>query len=110
MTIISEALMFSRARAAEITEYYPFGGIRLNQQATSFGEQRRFAEHEYDSGTGRAYMDARYQNGSRANFPLRSPSFLDLGSPNLANGVQQGTLLVNPAAVGLSGCRRLPEP
>lgn len=42
-------------------DYYPFGGVRLNQQATSFGEQRRFTGHEFDTGTGLNYMDARYE-------------------------------------------------
>jgi hypothetical protein len=42
---------------AEVIEYYPFGGIRVNQQATStLGEQRRFTGHEFDAGTGLNYM------------------------------------------------------
>lgn len=28
------------ATVAEVLDYYPFGGIRRNQQATSFGERR----------------------------------------------------------------------
>jgi hypothetical protein len=46
---------------AEVLDYYPFGGVRLNQQATSFGEQYRFTGHEFDIGTGLNYMDARYE-------------------------------------------------
>jgi hypothetical protein len=47
----------------EVLEYYPFGGIRVNQQASSVGEQRRFTGHEFDTGTGLNYMDARYMKG-----------------------------------------------
>jgi RHS repeat-associated protein len=86
----------------ETLDYYPFGGTRLDNTSSYGGEKRKFAGHEYDSGTGLTYMDARYQNGTRGNFISEDPSFLDLGSPNLGNDVQQSTLLANPATVGLS--------
>jgi hypothetical protein len=46
---------------AEGLAYYPFGGMRFDHRATTFGEQRRFTGHEFDQGTGLNYMDARYQ-------------------------------------------------
>ncbi|QQR60572.1 hypothetical protein IPH19_04145 [Candidatus Uhrbacteria bacterium] len=47
----------------EATDYYPYGGIRVDEQ-TGFNEQRKFAGHEYDGDTGLSYMQARYYNGS----------------------------------------------
>jgi hypothetical protein len=41
-----------------VVDYYPFGGIRVNQQATStLGEQRRFTGHEFDTGTENARLN-----------------------------------------------------
>jgi uncharacterized protein RhaS with RHS repeats len=55
-SVISDA----SANVAQVLEYYPFGGTRLDQQTSSFGEQRRADGHEFDTGTGLLYEDARY--------------------------------------------------
>ena len=66
---------------ADVIEYYPFGGIRLNQQVTSFGEQRRFTGHEFDPGTGLNYMDARYEGPSLGRFLSEDAAINNLGTP-----------------------------
>jgi RHS repeat-associated protein len=63
---------------AEVLDYYPFGGIRVNQQATStLGEQRRFTGHEFDAGTGLNYMDARYEGPNLSRFLSENPNFIN---------------------------------
>jgi RHS repeat-associated protein len=95
---------------AEVIEYYPFGGIRLDQRATStpFGEQRRFTGHEFDGGTGLNYMDARYEGPTLSRFLSEDPNFVSVGAstwesnvgtdPTLAGFVSSGntTYLGNP--------------
>ena len=77
----------------EVIEYYPFGGIRLNQQAASFGEQRRFTGHEFDAGTGLNYMDARYEGPNLARFLSEEPYFLAIGSAEFAKQYPSAALI-----------------
>lgn len=63
----------------ETTDYYPFGGIRLDEKEGSFNEQRKFTGHEYDAETGLNYMGARYQSGAVGRFMSEDQSFLLLG-------------------------------
>jgi RHS repeat-associated protein len=65
-----------------VIEYYPFGGTRLDDQTAAFGEQRRFTGHEFDTGTGLNYMDARYEGPNLARFLSQDPSFITASSPD----------------------------
>ena len=73
---------------AEVIEYYPFGGIRFDQRATStaFGEQRRFTGHEFDQGTGLNYMDARYEGPTLSRFLSQDRILHRLCFPGLGHG------------------------
>jgi RHS repeat-associated protein len=75
---------------AEVIEYYPFGGIRMDQRATStpFGEQRRFTSHEFDAGTGLNYMDARYEGPTLGRFLSEDPNFITAGAPDWVTGIK----------------------
>jgi hypothetical protein len=47
--VISDA----NANVAQVLEYYPFGGTRLDQRPdNTLNEQRRSDGHEFDAGTG----------------------------------------------------------
>src|SRR5215831_3141963 len=59
---------------SQVIEYYPFGGTRLDDQTAAFGEQRRFTGHEFDTGTGLNYMNARYQDPVRGQFISEDPA------------------------------------
>src|SRR5215831_16775139 len=84
---------------AEVLDYYPFGGIRVNQQATStLGEQRRFTGHEFDAGTGLNYMDARYEGPNLSRFLSEDPNFLNAGAPDWVTGMP-----AHPTYAGLTG-------
>ncbi|MEN9558319.1 MAG: hypothetical protein RL141_688, partial [Candidatus Parcubacteria bacterium] len=63
----------------ELMDYYPFGGIRLDQKTTAFSEQRKYIGQEYDAATDLTYMNARYQSGKGGRFVSQDPSFLDIG-------------------------------
>jgi hypothetical protein len=54
-------------------------------------------------------MNARYQDPVRGQFLSEDPSFLDLGTPNLAGDVQESSLVSNPNYVGLSNFMQLPQ-
>ena len=85
---------------AEVIEYYPFGGIRFDQRAssTSFGEQRRFTGHEFDAGTGLNYMDARYEGPNLSRFLSEDPNFINAGAPDWVTGMP-----ADPTYAGLTG-------
>jgi RHS repeat-associated protein len=71
--------------------YHPFGEIRLNHQAGSFDEQRKFTGHLHDDETDLEFMEARYYNATWGRFLRQDPVFLELGSnPDLSK------LLVDP--------------
>jgi len=61
----------------ELTDYYPYGAVRLDDRLGS-NEQRKFAGHEYDSSTGLSYMGARYYDAGYGRFLSQDPAFLGL--------------------------------
>ncbi len=64
----------------QLLDYYPFGEVRLNEQATGFNEQKQFIGQEYDADTGLNYLNARYYGGDRGQFISQDPMFLLIGS------------------------------
>jgi RHS repeat-associated protein len=71
-SVISDA----SANVAEVMEYYPFGGTRFDQRSGSFAEQRRADGHEFDSGTGLLYEDARYLGPTLSRFLSEDPALI----------------------------------
>ncbi len=63
----------------ELMDYYPYGDIRLDEKASTFSEQRKFAGHEYDTDTSLSYMNARYYNGKIGRFVSQDSAFLLIG-------------------------------
>ncbi len=59
----------------QLLDYFPFGDIRLNEQSSSFNEQRKFGGHYYDTETELIYMGARYYNGKGGRFLSQDPMF-----------------------------------
>ncbi len=86
----------------ELMDYYPYGDIQLDEKASTFSEQRKFAGHEYDVDTGLSYMNARYYNGKVGRFVSEDPSFLsvtsDLTNPQDWNSYSyaRNNPLINP--------------
>ncbi|MFA6306294.1 MAG: FG-GAP-like repeat-containing protein [Patescibacteria group bacterium] len=63
----------------QLLDYYPFGGIRLNEKESDFDEARKFTGHEYDAETGLNYMIARYQNPAIGRFVSQDKLVNDIG-------------------------------
>ncbi|WP_179293933.1 LamG-like jellyroll fold domain-containing protein [Candidatus Methanoperedens nitratireducens] len=63
----------------ELMDYYPYGDIRLDEKASTFSEQRKYAGHEYDADTGLSYMNARYYEASTGRFISQDPAYLAVG-------------------------------
>jgi hypothetical protein len=55
----ANVLSDANANVAEVLEYYPLDGIRLDDRTATLGYQRRFTGHEFDTGTGLNYMNSR---------------------------------------------------
>lgn len=76
----SSVISNSSGQIEELTDYYPFGDIRLEENRGAFTEQRKFTGHELDAETGLTYMDARYYSAPLARFTSQDPIFLEVGS------------------------------
>ena len=90
----SNVVTSSTGTQEELTDYFPFGAIRLDEKVSTFSEQRKFTGQEYDVDTGLSYMNARYYNGTIGRFISEDP-FEIVG----LQMVDQGsfiTYLVNP--------------
>ena len=69
---------------AEVSDYYPFGSLRIDDRASSFTEQRKFTGHEYDSRVGLVYAGARHYDGARGQFLSQDPAHLAAGDAQFA--------------------------
>jgi len=84
---------------SQVLSYYPYGAIRLNQQAGSFNQRRQYIGQVYDAATLLSYLNSRYYSGMQGQFISEDPSFLATGNPNKVQqltGQDQATLLSNP--------------
>jgi len=59
----------------ELLDYYPYGGMRLDNKYAGYTEQRKYAGHEFDTDTGLSYMEARYYNAGMGKFISQDPMF-----------------------------------
>jgi len=75
----------------QLLDYYPFGGIRLDEKTGTFDEQRKFTGHEFDEDTNLHYYVQRYYNQDIGRFTSQDPVFL-----NLAVDQRTGRVLENP--------------
>ncbi|MFZ2594016.1 MAG: RHS repeat-associated core domain-containing protein [Minisyncoccia bacterium] len=71
-------------------DYYPYGDIRQNTNATSFDIQRKYIGELYDDTAQLSYLNARYYNPSTGQFVSQDPVFWELGlTKDGAQAVQQ---------------------
>jgi filamentous hemagglutinin len=74
----------------ETLDYFPFGSVRID--SGTYGDQRKFAGHEYDTDTQLSYQDARYYDGSRGQFLSEDPAFLAIGDPGQFKSIAQQSM------------------
>jgi RHS repeat-associated protein len=75
----SNVVINSTGALEELMDYYSYGGIRLDEKAGSFSEQRKYAGHELDVDTGLSYMNARYYSGKIGRFVSQDSVSLAMG-------------------------------
>jgi RHS repeat-associated protein len=99
-SVISDA----NANVAQVLEYYPFGGTRLDQRPdNTFNEQRRSDGHEFDTGTGLLYEDARYLGPTLSRFLSEDPSFLAIGDSSFSQMAPASSFTQPDVLPGLEG-------
>ncbi|MBI3020361.1 MAG: hypothetical protein HYY60_03500 [Parcubacteria group bacterium] len=62
----------------ESSDFYPFGGLRVNTTETGFIEQRKHTGNEYDSESNLTYGEARYRNQDVGKWFSVDPAVLNL--------------------------------
>jgi len=79
----SSIITDSTGAIVETMDYFPFGGIRIDNKTSEFSEQRKYIGQEYDAETGLNYLNARYYNAATGRFISEDPVFL--GDPSKQN-------------------------
>lgn len=74
----SNVITNSNQTIDELTDYYPFGSLRIDQQDGTHNEKLKFTGHEYDSDTALTYANARYQNGQIGRWVSQDPLLFDI--------------------------------
>lgn len=71
----------------ETLDYYPYGGIRLDNTTSSFsGESRKWLGQYFDNSDSLNYLNARYENPNQGQFISQDPLFLGgTGQQNISN-------------------------
>ncbi|MFA6172015.1 MAG: RHS repeat-associated core domain-containing protein [Patescibacteria group bacterium] len=64
----------------QLLDYYPYGGIRIDEKAGTYENDYKFTGKELDDETGLYYFGARYQNPSIGRFVSIDPVFNDIGT------------------------------
>ncbi len=65
----------------ELTDYYAFGTMRIDEQNGTHEEKRKFTGHEYDVDTGLTYANARYYDAALGRWLSQDPVFLSAMNP-----------------------------
>jgi len=76
----SNVITDASQKVDELTDYYSFGTIRIDQQNSKQNEKRKFTGHEYDTETGLTYANARYYDAHLGRFLSQDPVTQMLGS------------------------------
>ncbi|MES2436602.1 MAG: RHS repeat-associated core domain-containing protein [Patescibacteria group bacterium] len=66
----------------QLTDYYPYGNVRLDERTGAFNEQRKYAGSEFDGDTAYNYMQARYYDSNSGRFISQDSIFLNMGNEN----------------------------
>ncbi|MFA5188564.1 MAG: RHS repeat-associated core domain-containing protein [Patescibacteria group bacterium] len=75
----------TNAAVDQVIDYYPFGGIRFNEQNSTTDQGRKFTGKIGDSSTTLQYFGARYYQGDVGRFWSIDPLFLIAGDKQFKN-------------------------
>lgn len=73
----------------ELTDYYSFGTMRIDEQNGEHNEKRKFTGHEYDVDTGLIYANARYYNASLGRWLSQDNVFKEIANPQAIEQLTQ---------------------
>ncbi|MDO8669011.1 MAG: RHS repeat-associated core domain-containing protein [Candidatus Buchananbacteria bacterium] len=73
----SNVITDSGGKLAQALDYYPFGGVRIDEKTGVFSEQKKFTGKELDKDTGLYYYGARYYDGRVGRFTGVDPAYWD---------------------------------
>lgn len=95
----SNVVTDSNQAVDELTDYYAFGTMRIDQQNSSHAEKRKFTGHELDRETGLTYANARYYDATLGRWLSEDPVFqlvMDKGSVESKTSQIYDIFLANP--------------
>ena len=75
----SSVVSKSNGTLEELTDYYPYGKIKLDQ-TSSFKEKRKFTGHHFDEESDLTYAKARYYDQDIGRFFSQDPAFQVVGN------------------------------
>src|SRR3989339_701020 len=78
----------------QLTDYYPFGEIRLNE-SVNFNQTKKFTGHEHDDESDLEYMLARYYDAGIGRFLGEDPVFMVIGVDERTDRVLADPQLLN---------------
>ena len=93
--VTSGATTSTEPTTVQAHSYYPYGKVRVNEQAPStgsgqataqttlFDEQKKFTGYEFDETTNLSYANARYYDQDRGQFISQDPAVLSLGTSQI---------------------------
>ncbi|OGZ43263.1 MAG: hypothetical protein A2719_01055 [Candidatus Ryanbacteria bacterium RIFCSPHIGHO2_01_FULL_45_22] len=70
----THAITDSNGELVQTADYYPYGSLRVNNQAANFNEKRKFTGYEHDDSTGLNYAGVRYQNPTDGRWISQDPA------------------------------------
>ncbi|WKZ29676.1 MAG: RHS repeat-associated core domain-containing protein [Patescibacteria group bacterium] len=92
----SSVVSSATGTVVELMDYYPYGGIRIDEKVGGYSEVRKFAGHEFDDASGLSYMGARYYDAAVGRFLNEDPAFLQIGNNKaLADTIERTKLAAN---------------
>ena len=87
----SSVISNSSGTQEELFDYYPYGSIRLDEKAGSFGEKHQYIGQLYDNDTGLNYLNARYYHADTGRFMAQDSMFWSLPTSYLVDPQQQNS-------------------
>ncbi len=101
----TRAVTDQTGEVSQILDYYPYGGIRIDDQSSTTNQGNRYTGHDYDEETDLNYMKARYQDGATARFLSQDPASLYLGRQDWGDsyGMELQMFLADPQLMNTYG-------
>ena len=78
----------SSGKQSELLDYLPYGGVRLDEKASTFETKRGYIGEYFDKSTGLNYLNARHYNSAKGRFLSEDPVFWEINPEYLIDPQQ----------------------